>query len=311
VNFWPGTKGTALGLLLLFLLIPRSSLAQTTFPSPEMLNELRERLLRKDALECLPNCATSPRLRLEVAGDILRVRQEIHTAARVAVPLPGLARHWLPHTVLLDGKPADGLQRTEAGQVWIDLPIGQHQILLEGPLPKREAVELALPLKPYSVQIQADGWEVEGVHEDGVADEQIQLRRVRGDTEQAEAATLEPGTLPPFVRVERTVHLGLTWSVETRVLRVSPRGTAVVVEVPLLEGESVTSAGVRVENGKVLVNMAPNDTEVAWSSVLATHEQLSLNAPQTTAWTEIWRLDVSPIWRVQPSGITVVNHSDQ
>ena len=122
VNFWPGAKGTTTGLLLFFLLIPRLSLAQTTFPSPETLSELRERLLRKDAPECLPNCATSPRLRLEVAGDTLRVRQEIHTAARVAVPLPGLARHWLPHTVLLDGKPADGLQRTEAGQVWIDLP---------------------------------------------------------------------------------------------------------------------------------------------------------------------------------------------
>ena len=152
---------------------------------------------------------------------------------------------------------------------------------------------------------------MEGVHEDGVADEQIQLRRIRRDAEQAEAATLEPGTLPPFVRVERTVHLGLTWSVDTRVLRVSPRGTAVVVEVPLLEGESVTTAGARVEKGKVLVNMAPNDTEVTWSSVLATHEQLSLSAPQTTAWTEIWRLDVSPIWRVQPSGIPVIHHSDQ
>jgi hypothetical protein len=311
VNFWPGATGAAAGLLLLLLLIPGRSLAQTTFPTPEMLTELRERLLRKDAPECLPNCATSPRLRLEVAGDTLRIRQEIHAAARVVVPLPGLARHWLPRTVLLDGKPAEGLQRTEAGQVVIDLPIGQHQLLLEGPLPKREAVELALPLKPYTVEVQAEGWEVEGVHEDGVTDEQIQLRRIRGDTEQAEAATLEPGTLPPFVRVERTVHLGLTWSVDTRVLRVSPRGTAAVVEVPLLDGESVTTAGVRVESRKVLVNMAPNDTEVTWSSVLATSEKLNLSAPQTTAWSEIWRLDVSPIWRVQPSGIPVVHHSDQ
>jgi hypothetical protein len=311
VNFWPGARGATASLLLFLLMIPRLVFAQATFPSPEMLNELRERLLRKDAPECLPNCATSPRLRLELAGDILRVRQEIHNAARVAVPLPGLARHWLPHTVLLDGKPAAGLQRIEEGQLWIELPVGQHQILLEGPLPRREAVELALPLKPYSVHVQADGWEVEGVHEDGVADNQLQLRRIRRDTERAEAATLEPGTLPPFIRVERTLHLGLTWSVDTRILRVSPRGSAVVVEVPLLEGESVTTAGVRVENGKVLVNMAPNDTEAMWSSVLATREQFSLNAPQTTAWTEIWRLDVSPIWRVQPSGIPVIHHSDR
>ena len=38
--------------------------------------------------------------------------------------------------------------------------------------------------------------------------------------------SLEPGALPPFVRVERTLHLGLDWHVDTRVVRVSPAGTA-------------------------------------------------------------------------------------
>ena len=300
---------TAAGVILLLCVTP--SLAQQTFPSSEMLNELRERLLRKDTPECLPSCATSPRLQIDIAANTLRIRQEIHTAAHVAVPLPGQQRHWLPRTVLLDGTPARGVMRMDGGTVWIELPVGQHQVVMEGPLPNRETVELNLPLKSYLVQKQTDGWEVEGIHEDGIADQQLQLRRVRRDTTQTEAPTLEPGTLPPFVRVERTLHLGLTWGVDTRVLRVSPRGTAAVLPVPLLPGESVTSAGVRVDGGKVLVNMAPGEEEISWSSVLDTRSQMTLTAPTTTEWTEVWKLDVSPIWRVQPSGIPVIHHSDR
>jgi hypothetical protein len=83
-----------------------------------------------------------------------------------------------------------------------------------------------------------------------------------------------------------------------------------VLPIPLLDGESVTSPGVRVEAGKVLVNMAPGEDETSWSSVLDPRSLLVLTAPVTTSWTEIWKLDVSPIWRVQPTGIPVIHHSD-
>lgn len=305
------STGTTAAASVMLLLWTSVSYAQQPLPTPEMLNELRERLLRKDTPQCLPSCATSPRLQLEVQANTLRIRQEVHAAAHVAIPLPGQQRHWVPRTVLLDGAPARGLRRVESGVLWLELPPGQHQIVMEGPLPNRETVELNLPLKSYQVSKQTDGWEVEGVHENGVADQQLQLRRVRRDNSQAESQTLEPGTLPPFVRVERTLHLGLTWGVDTRVLRVSPRGTAAVLPIPLLEGESVTTSGVRVEAGKVLVNMAPGEDETSWSSVLDTRGQLTLTAPKTTGWTEIWKLDVSPIWRVQPTGIPVIHHSDR
>ena len=305
----PTTPTATIVVMLVFLAIAQTSFAQQVLPSPELLNELRTKLTLKEPPQCGPQCATSPRLQIEIVGEMLRLRQEIHAGTHVALPLPGRQRHWLPRTVLLDGTPARAVSR-ENGQLWIALPVGQHQVLMEGPLPARDSVELVLPMHPYFVQVEARGWEVDGVHEDGVADEQLQLRRVRHDASQT-AATLEPGTLPPFVRVERTLQLGLTWEVQTRVLRVSPRGSAAVVAIPLLEGESVTTSGVRVEAGKALVNMSPNDTETMWSSVLEPRGQLTLKAPETTAWTEIWKLDVSPIWRVTPTGIPVIHHSDQ
>jgi hypothetical protein len=83
-----------------------------------------------------------------------------------------------------------------------------------------------------------------------------------------------------------------------------------VLEVPLLAGESVTTESVRVQGGKALVNMGPTVTEVAWSSVLAEKSPIELSAPEKVAWTEIWRLDVSPVWHATLGGIPVVFQQD-
>ncbi|HEY0781227.1 MAG TPA: hypothetical protein VGE98_02130, partial [Thermoanaerobaculia bacterium] len=117
------------------------------------------------------------------------------------------------------------------------------------------------------------------------------------------AGTLEPGTLPPFLTIERTLRLGLDWQVATRVVRATPPGVPVVAEVPLLPGESVTSAGIRVAQGKALVNLGPQATEAAWTSTLAQAPRLVLRAPRELLWSEVWRLDDSPIWPVEWSGI--------
>jgi hypothetical protein len=67
--------------------IPEPAFAQQGFPPPEMLQELKSRLLQPP--ECAPQCATSSHLTLQIYGGRLRLLQEIHAAAPVAVPLPG------------------------------------------------------------------------------------------------------------------------------------------------------------------------------------------------------------------------------
>ncbi len=84
-----------------------------------------------------------------------------------------------------------------------------------------------------------------------------------------------------------------------------------VTEVPLLDGESVTTAGARVENGRVLLNMAPGQRQYHWLSVLDRRGALTLTAPEVTGWTEVWRLDVSPIWHARFEGIPVVHHQSE
>jgi hypothetical protein len=297
----PGAAAAA-GLLALVLSAP--GLARADIPSQDLLDELRARLLENP--ECHPHCAASPRLALRVRPKALRARIEIHAQAETAVPLPGGARSWTPERVAIDGAPAAGLLRSGDGVLWARLLPGRHQIVMEGALPDRDSIELPLPLRPHRVEARAEGWTVHGVHEDGLAEANLQLVRIREAGDDGDRA-LEPGELPPFVRVERTIRLGLEWQVATTVERVSPAETALVLELPLLPGESVTTAGIRADGDRALVTMGPGVTRVAWSSLLAQRPQLVLRAPEDTPSTEVWRLDVSPVWHVDPSGIPPVH----
>jgi hypothetical protein len=297
--------------VLLFALVllsaPDNTHAETT-PSPELLQALQQRLLV--APECLPECAQSPRLALEISGSQLHLRMDVHASEDTAIPLPGQTQQWLPQQVWLDGIQTNPLLRKTDGTLWLQVAKGNHQLQLEGLLPARESVQLALPLRPHRVDVlQTQDWSVAGLHEDGQADANLELTRTL-DAATADE-TLETDALPPFVRVERTLLLGLTWQVDTRVVRMSPLGSAVLIEVPLLNGESVTTPDVRVENGKVRVNLAAQQTEMSWTSVLKQQEALQLTAPQSVPWVEVWRADVSPIWHVKLDGIPVIHHQDQ
>jgi hypothetical protein len=283
------------------LLLPR--VAHAEVPPKEVLDELAARMLEKPS--CSPSCASSSRMAIDARGSTLRLRMEIEASAKTAVPLPTSAQ-WSPQDVLVDGKPASALMRTADGKVWVAVEKGWHQLVAGGPLPDRELVQLALPLKPHRVEAQAEGWRVEGLHEDGLSDDNLQLTRIRA---AGADGVLEPSALPPFVRVERTILIGLDWQVETRVVRLSPPGSAIVLEVPLLRGESVTTADVRVAAGKAQLNMPPQATETTWRSVLDRASPIVLTAPKSTAWSELWRLDISPIWHADASGIPVV-HAD-
>ena len=275
------------------------------YPSQTLLNELQQRLLAPP--DCLPHCASSPRLSLTIDQEQLSARMEIHSLMATAVPLPGIAKQWLPQQVLLNGEPAEGVLRDDNGQLWLNVSEGIHQVQLAGPLPNRNTVQLPLPLKPRFVTVQASKWHVEGLHENGVADDQLQFTRA----DETRLADLEMGSLPPFVQIERTLLLGLDWQVETRVIRLTPLGSPVVLKIPLLTGESVTSEEIRVEGNQALINLSAYDSQIRWLSVFDKQNTITLTAPDSHFSSEIWRLDTSAIWHVEIEGIPVVHHQDQ
>lgn len=301
-NWWWRTAAAGTAALLVGLLGGRARAAE--LPSSEMLDELREKLTQ--APECAPECATISRLHLDLSPQRLHARLQAGAASASAVPLPGGREQWTPEQVTVDGRPAPALVRTEDGRLFVELEPGGHVITMEGPLPGRDTVQLSLPMRPHFVTVKTVGWTVAGVHEDGVADADLQLVRSQKGGEQAGAA-LRPNALPPLVRVERTLVLGLRWEVDTTIVRASPLGSPIVLEVPLLPGESVTTQGIRVAKGKALVNMGAQQAQLVWHATLAEQPSLELLAPQGVPWVEVWRLDASPVWHTVASGIPPVH----
>lgn len=316
----PGTsvapkEKTVAPMAVLWLLVPMlglvPELARAEYPTPVLLEELEKRLL--EAPECVPQCAQIPGMTLGVAGNELMIEMTVHAQDFVAVPLPARVGEWVPTQIRVDDKPPAGVFRTEQGQIWIKVSPGEQRVRLHGRLPNRSSLSLPLPLRPHRVETSALGWSVSGVGRNGYPENQLKLSRAQRPTElpQDGLNTLAPQALPPFLTVTRTLKLGLEWRVSTVVQRVSPTGQAVVVDIPLLTGESVISSGASVTDGQVSVSLLPDQMRYRWDSVLNVTDKLHLVAPDTVQWVEVWRADVSPIWHMASTGIPVIFHQDR
>ncbi|MDP2100812.1 MAG: hypothetical protein U1D70_06770 [Methylobacter sp.] len=308
---------TAAPLLLWCVLLPLLSLPSADvyaeLPDKALLDELRARLLEKPLPpDCVPNCAQIQTMKLAISDKELSIALQIHAHQAVAVPLPADYEQWFPSQIRVDGNTATGLYRDNSG-LWINLDAGEHQVVLNGAAPLLSKFTLPLPLQPNWAGVQTNGWQVIGLQEHGQVDQQLQFSRTNQTAQQQSQAALEPAALPPFVRVERTLQLGLDWRVITRIIRVSPADSAVILAVPLLPGESVISAGIRVKDGKVEVNIPAQQSVLQWESTLAKSEQIDVVATQTEQWVEVLKADISPIWHLETAGIAMIhlNNSGQ
>ena len=273
-------------------------------PSQEILNELQKRLLEKD--DCFPVCADISDVNITISPEKLTILVNVDTQIDTAIPLPGHVKHWLPQRVEVDSKDAAVLFRS-GDVLWALVPSGKHILELNGKIRKQNTLQLPFPLKPHHVFIKTSGWTVDGVHPDGTVDSQLQFKRIVNQ-EDKQTEILETGVLPSFALIERNILLGLVWKVETTIRRISPSGPAMVLNVPLLPGESVTTEGIHVENGVVRVNMNAKQASLKWESFLDTSESIILKHADTDDWTEIWKVDVSPVFHMESDGIPVILH---
>jgi hypothetical protein len=293
-------------LLLLPLLAIPSPKAYADFPSEALLNQLKSRLQEVEVPDCLPGCAQIEQMNMAITDKTIDIILRIDAQESVTLPLPSEYNQWFPNQVLDNGGPAHALYRNN-NTLWINLTQGAHKVILKGLTPLLSKFTLPLPLKPNRATVEKSAWDVTGLHENGWPDGQLQFTRIQQTRQDNTKPLLEPGILPPFVRVERLLSLGLDWRVITQIVRISPADSAVVLTVPLLQGESVTSPGVHVMDHAVEVNMTARQTVMQWESTLEKSEIIELIAPETDQWIEVWKADVSPIWHIDPSGIAMIH----
>jgi hypothetical protein len=165
-----------------------------------------------------------------------------------------------------------------------------------------DRVALAFPVAPRLIGFQGEGWQAAGISEGHLLTETLGLGRVReaqADRDHGPAGQ----EFPPYVRVERTLTLGLDWTVRTRVFRVAPAEGGFSVELPLLPGEKVLTAGLRVREGRVEVPVPDGASYVEWESNLDKADAIDVSAPGLADRAEVWRVLVSPLWRANFDGV--------
>ncbi|MFO1251012.1 MAG: hypothetical protein U1E77_07725 [Inhella sp.] len=307
--------GARLGLLAMILLLAALPVLADTapeapsgFPQPSetLLTELRARL--NPPPPCLPRCAELARGLLTAQGSRIQLRLEVHAQAAVALPLPGEGTNWAPERITLDGQTAT-TRRDEQGQLWLLAPADVSQVLLEMDAGSAQDVGINLPLPLRELKTQLDGWALSGLDARGLPSGALRLAREHGGAQSAKNS--DSGTprdaLPPLVRVERQLQLGLQWQVLTRVQRLSPSRAPLSVQIGLLPGESVTEAGAEVKDGQLLLQMGGAD-EVLLNSTLKPLPQLDFQASTQAQQIEAWSLAASPAWQVQLQGLAPIWH---
>lgn len=307
---WPGLRGNSpaglAGLLVLDLLSNHDVRAQG-FPDPALLEALKARLT--EPARCLPRCAEIAQVQLAADPGTLRLNLEIQAAIETAVPLPEQAGVWTPAEVLVDGKRHDLLLRGGEGNLWLGLKAGVHRVLLTGPLPARDRIVLHFPLPPRRLTFEVNGWQVFGVAGEDSPPGEVELVRERP------IDALSPLPLPGFARLERSFLLGLEWYVDYRLERISAPDEALVLKIPLMQGESLITRDLAVQAGKVEVRLPPGQQSLTWRTHLDPRSRLVLTATPSLsagqpAWIEVWRLEASPLWHVRAEGVPAVHLFD-
>ena len=298
----PGIAPALLAAGLVLFAAPGETMAQ--FPNAQLLDELRSRLV--EVPEGFPGAVEIANAAMTIDDASVELALDYHAAARAAAPVPFPIGAMEPMSAQFeDGTPATLLR--QGGQLWVLLPEpGIHRITVSGKLRNRSDWEWGFALKPRRLSVDAPGWTVSGVRPDGSAEDQVLFAHVRQEGGVAATANYDRPTTNHAILVERQIELGLVWRVTTTVSRLSPKGRAAALRVPLLTGEKVVSAGRSVKGGAIEIRLAPDADSVSWEGELSPANELALSTPEKATWTERWRLVASPVWNVSFSGLAPV-----
>ena len=162
-------------------------------------------------------------------------------------------------------------------------------------LPADDKVALAFAAETRAMSCsRGHGWEVGGLADGHLLTETLSLTRAHVSTSGKPAAGVQQ--FPPYVRVQRSLSLGLDWSATTTVERLSPKEGGFAVALPILAGEHISTAGMKVLDGKVTAAIGDGQDEASWKSTLDKADTLTLTAPALSDHAETWQVLISPTW---------------
>ncbi len=308
---WRKRLGRIALLLPAFFFLGFHSIAFGAFPPPELLEELGKRILKPH--DCYPQCAAisdldvgiSPANESATETPTIDIRFSVSAIIGTAVPLPAGESTWTPVDLLLDGQPQAATLRKN-GTLYLLVPEGRHKVHLKGRASGNRQVRFVFPLKPFRVTVSAPNWRVSGLDDRHHVDTMLQFNREIGEQEnQYPLFSDTPNQMADFLRIKRELFLGLEWKVVTSVERfvIAEEQRALSVSLPLLPGELVKTEGLEVKDGRLLLEMPAALNQISWESSIPISSSISMEAPLSAGWSEIWRLQVSPLWHYTAKGL--------
>ncbi|MBB6186383.1 hypothetical protein [Rhodanobacter sp. MP7CTX1] len=299
-----GVVGAA---MLAMAFLPMGVHAQS-MPSQQMLNQLRDRLT--EAPKCAPACAEVAQAQLQAKGDALDVELEAHVGAPIALPLPQADDALQLSDVSVDGQAKVVLTRND-DQLLLRLDRGVHRVSLHYRIGTADSANLRFVMRPQYIAFNGQtfngqtfngqGWSLDGVDDGRLLGDSIALHRVRTASDGNNLPAVQ--SFPPYVRLTRSLALGVDWVVENQVERIAPQQGGFSTTLPLLPGEHPLGDDALVKDGRISVTFNANSDVVRWTSRLDHAAQLSLLAPALGDRAEVWEVHTAPMWHVEAKGV--------
>jgi hypothetical protein len=278
--------------------------AHANFPPEQLLNELSERMRETEV--AAPRASINA-MRLQLDNRSLKVELDVHALSDTAVPLPFNAEKLLPLRVTRGDGLTDALLFTrDDGYLWAQVTKGVQTLNVEVFLENLDQFQMPMILPPHHVTIASDEWTVRGLDKNGVPS--AQLNFVRTQVEQDDTTTIKPSVLPPFFKIDRELTLGIKWRLVTTVIRRDSNTAAQRINVPLVDGETVITDGIDVENNNAIALFGAGTQRVQWESVIEPVSPIQITAATLSNALEVWRLDAGTMWHVKFDGLSPIYH---
>jgi len=314
-------SAVVLGLGLLLMLGMTGSDAYADIPDSSLLVELEKRL--KEPHDCFPSCAFIPEASIilpdaKVVGknkQFVEIALTVNAALKTVIPLPSGNDTWQLYDLTIDGTPHLAVV-AEKNALWTLVPKGVHKIRLRGIAYGHKKFRFTFPLKPAFVETKSNGWLVSGINRDNQIDNIIQAIQPGNAVSNRDGGLNDPALknsnnlITDFLRVKRTLNLGIEWKVVTIVERFvkskDPRN--IIIELPLMEGELVKSDSTdfNIDKGIITVNLAADKERVVWYSSIPITSAVSLSMKPDAGWAEVWELKQSAMWHSDFTGLPVI-----
>lgn len=299
-------KTTTAGLVfsLFFSITPTS--VEAAFPSQNLLNDLKQELMKP--AECLPQCASIESMSISLSAKKLDISLRLHAAENVLLPLPIPIKQWMPGKITVNGKNTSGLVRKNDSTLWLHSVKGTHVVKISGRVDHLNQLQFSFPLKPHHISLKTKSWSSEGMDDESHKITALTFLRVVDKNKSSKITKTEQSEIPVYAEVTRSLALGLDWYVTTRVRGISGTAYPVILNIPLLQGESVITDNIKVKNNQVVVSLNKNSRSVSWTSKLNKSLHIKLNATEKEHYIEKWTLDASPVWHIDYTGTPVIYH---